>query len=366
MCRGWGVAICGVCVVFLAAGCAEQSKPAGSPIERAWESPGGRNSPAASQSAARPAPPAQNSPTNVTSQPAQTSPPDDVLAVVNGTPIRRSTVTALLMESHGLSTLESLVLLTAARQKAAAMSLTVTQADIKGAHEDALRRLATPFVGTDRPPLDRTAAESLLREFLTAKNISLREWELRMEQRAIVAKIAAAEVARSPVTEKMLRLQYDQDFGEKVQVRHIQLASLAEVTRAKALLTEKDFELVAREMSGNEFTASQGGLMPPFTRDDPAVAPLLRQTAFALKVGEVSTAIHEQNRYQIIRVERYFPAGKTSYENTDKDKLRARVLDQLARQRMEDLEDELFRNAAVDIRDPNLSTQFRNKHRPQK
>jgi hypothetical protein len=41
------------------------------------------------------------------------------------------------------------------------------------------------------------------------------------------------------------------------------------------------------------------------------------------------------------------------------------VLDRLTRQRMEDLEAELFRNAAVDIRDVNLSRQFRDKHRTQ-
>lgn len=365
MSRAWVVAGLCACLSGLPPGCTDDRGTTASPIERAWESPGGRNSPAGSDSETRQASPARSS-TPAASQPERAVSPDDVLALVNGAPIRRSAVIALLMESHGLSTLESLILLTAARQKAAAMALTVTQADIKEAHEDALRRLAAPIVGTDRPPLDRAAAENLLREFLTAKNISIREWELRMEQRAFIAKIAAADVARTSVTEEQLRLQFEQDYGEKVQIRHIQLASLAEVTRAKALLSEKGFEVVAREMSNNELTASQGGLMPPFTRNDPAVAPLLREAAFTLKAGEVSTAIQEQNRYQIIKVERHFPAGKTSFAGADKAKLRARVIDQLKRQRMEDLENELFNSAVVDVRDPDLSTRFRNKHRQRK
>jgi hypothetical protein len=62
-------------------------------------------------------------------------------------------------------------------------------------------------------------------------------------------------------------------------------------------------------------------------------------------------------------VTRRFPASAVGFENVDKDKLRAKVLDRLTRLRMEDLEAELFRNAAVDIRDANLSRQFRDKHR---
>ncbi|HSW44015.1 MAG TPA: peptidylprolyl isomerase, partial [Phycisphaerae bacterium] len=297
------------------------------------------------------------------SQPVPAVSRDDVLALVNGEPIRRSTVAALLMECHGLSMLESLVLLAAAKQKAAQMSLTVTPADIKTAHEDALRQLSMPFIGPDRPPLDRPTAERLLNSFLATKNISRREWELRMEQRAYIARIASAEVAKTEITEAMLRSQYEQDFGEKVQVRHIQLSSLAQVTRARALLAVKDFELVARQMSENELTASQGGLMPPFTRKDPAVPPLLRETAFSLKVGEVSTAVHEQSWYHLIKVERRFPASSVTFENADKDNLRGRVLDDLRSQRIDDLEQELFRGAAVDIRDINLNTMFRDKYR---
>lgn len=365
------VAVLGVCVAgMVVVGCTQQTQSAGTPLDRVWESPAGESAtPPKSGSPARPATP-QESPTQASSRPASQPSagvsPEDVLAVVNGEPISRSRVVGLLMECHGLDMMECLVLLTAARQKAADMSLNVAPADIKAAHEDALRQMATPLVGVDKAPLDRAATERLLRDFLAAKNISQRQWNLRMEQRAYIAKIAAAEVAKTDITEAMLRARYEQDYGEKVQVRHIQLSSLAQVTRARALLAEKDFELVARQMSENEFTASQGGLLPPFTRNDPAVPPLLRETAFGLKVGDVSTAIHEQNQYHLIKLERRFPASAVGFENVDKDKLRASVLDRLTRQRMQDLEAELFRSAAVDIRDAKLSRQFRDKRRTER
>ncbi len=335
-------------------------------MERAWESVGRPPTPSApaTRSADAPARPAAAAATAPAGSPPQVAGSrNDVLALVNGEPIYRSTLLDLLVECHGEKMLEALILLTAARQKAASMSVTVGPADIQAAHEDALRRLATPFINPDQPPLDRATAERLLREFLTAKNISPREWDIRMEQRAIIARIAAAEVARTPITEEMLRSRFEQDYGEKVQIRHIQLSSLAQVTRARALLADKDFELVARQMSENELTASQGGLIPPFTRNDTAVPPLIRETAFSLQVGEVSTAIQELGHYQLIKLERRFPADGVSFDKADKAQLRARVVDRLARQRAEDLEGELFRDAAVDVRDAKLGAQFREKNR---
>jgi parvulin-like peptidyl-prolyl isomerase len=272
-------------------------------------------------------------------------------------------VVDLLIESHGLGILEHLILLNAARRRAAEMSLKVTRQDIDAAHEDALRRLATPMGGPQTGRLDERTAERLLQGFLAAKNISQREWDLRMEQRAYLAKIAGAEVAKMEVTEQMLRQEYERAYGEKVQVRHIQLGSLVEVTRIRALLAEKGFELIARQHSENEFTAAHGGLMPPFTRNDPDIPPLICEMAFGLEVGQVSPAIQEQGRYHLIRLERRFPASDVGFENVDKDALRKRLLDRLTDQWQVALEGELFRSAAVDIRHKALSRQFREKHR---
>ena len=101
----------------------------------------------------------------------------------------------------------------------------------------------------------------------------------------------------------------------------------------------------------------------PFTRSDPGIPPLIRETAFGLKEGEVSTAIHEQNTYHLIKLERRFPASDVGYENVSKDKLRKSLLDRLTRIRQDALEGELFQSAAVDIRDPALRAAFVQKHR---
>lgn len=286
------------------------------------------------------------------------------MAVVNGVPIPRSEVEKLLLECHGLAMLENLVLFNAAKKRAGELKLSVTSADVAAAHQDALRRLASPLGDQGGPTMDGRTAQTLLDGFLAAKNISPREWQLRMEERAYLAKIAAAEVAKMEITEKMLREEYTLAYGERVQIRDIQLGSLAAVTRAKALLAGgKDFELVARQMSENEFNAARGGLVSPFTRSDPGIPPLIRETAFGLKEGEISTAIHEQNTYHLIKLERRFPASEVGFENVSKDKLRKSLADRLARVRQDALEVELFQSAAVDIRDPALRAAFVQKHR---
>lgn len=362
--------LAGCTIILLLAGCARSDKPVGIPIEQAWERP------------APPSPPA--SATATASGTAGTQPAEldsaDIIAVVNGTPIARSSMVRTLLDSHGLSLLEQLILLNAARQRGAKMGLAVTSADVQAAHEDALRRLATPVGGIDEQTLDRQVTERLLKEFLVAKNISRVEWDRRMEQQAWLRKIAVAEFEKTDVTNDMLREEYGLEFGERVQVRHIQVSSLQAAARVRAALTgtgDSDspvppaagqsvsarFELVARQYSENQLTAARGGLMPPFTRNEPTVTPLIREAAFSLQPGQFSPPVHETGGYHILLLERRFPASSVGFENVDHARLRQRFLDRRIRQRVEILDGELFKTALIDVRDPELARQFRARYR---
>ncbi len=342
-------------------GCATEPKSTGTPIETVWESPATKPAPAPPAAAAE-QPASASQPASETAAPAFAD-PAEVIARVNGRAIARGELAEMLIDSHGLSVLEQLVLLTAARQRAAEMSLTVSAADITAAQDDALRRLASPVGNPDEQPLDRQVAERLLDELLVAKNVSRSEWDRRMEQQAYLRKIAAAEVEKMTVTPEMLKQEYALAYGERVQIRHIQVSSLDAVRRVRDQLeARKDFELVARESSENQITAARGGLMPPFTHNDQAVTPLIREAAFSLTVGQVSPAINEGNWYHIIRLERRFPASEVGFENVDQNALRRRLLDRLIQQRQTTLEAELFSAAVVDITDRELRRQFRLRH----
>lgn len=342
-----------VCLVSVV-GCGPKPRPVvATPIANVWESP------------APPVPPPPRPEPLADTEPAdEADGGSQPIAVINGEPLPRSALVNRLMESHGLAQLEQIILLTVARQRAGKLGLTVTPADVRAAHDEALRRLGTPISDPSARVLDAREAQRLLDDFLAAKNISRSEWDARMEQKAYLRKIAEAEVAQTTITEEMLRNEYEQSYGEKVQIRHIQVGSLAAAARVRALLAaNKDFELIARQMSENAMTASQGGLARPFTRNDPGVAPVLREVAFNLKPGQISEAVRDGNAYHILRLERRFPASDIGFENADRNELRRRLINRLVQQREQDLEAELFQSAVVDIRNEVLARQFREKHR---
>ncbi len=338
------------------AGCAPKPNTVvATPIANVWESP----------APPVPPPPKLEPLPDAETQPAAGQVDDSQpIAVVNGEPLSQSLLVSRLIESHGLGQLEQMIVLAVARQKATKLGLKITPADVRAMHQEALKRLATPVIDPQARVLDPREAQRLLDEFLAAKNVSRSEWDSRMEQKAYLRKIAEAEVAKTTITDDMLRNEYDQDYGEKVQIRHIQVGSLAAAARVRALLTaNKDFELVARQMSENQITAAQGGLARPFTRNDPGVTPLLREAAFKLKTGEVSEAIRDGNAYHIIRLERRFPASDIGFTNVDRNELRGKLIERLVQQREQDLEAELFQSAVVDIRNDELARQYREKHR---
>jgi parvulin-like peptidyl-prolyl isomerase len=103
--------------------------------------------------------------------------------------------------------------------------------------------------------------------------------------------------------------------------------------------------------------------MPPFTRHDGAVPPLIRDKAFSLKPGETSAPLREGAWYHIIKIERTFPASGVGFENVEAETLRKRLTDRLTRQRIDALDAELFQSARIQIRNPRLEKKFREKHR---
>jgi len=359
-------AVLGFCVAC------DPEPPAASPVERTWESPPSvelaERQPAAvdgDRSVTTMVPPAVATQPDPVAHTAAIEPAQPAVAVVNGERVDRTALVNMLIESHGLPVLEQLILLTVARQKARTLSLTVTPDDIKAAEDEALRQIAAPVGDPEALPLDRAASERLLAEFLQLKGLSRKEWAYRMEQRACLGRIAQAEVDAMEITESMLRDEYALAYDERVQARHIQTSSQAAINRAAAMLDARRFEEVARELSENPITREQGGLMPPFTRHDGAVPPLIREQAFSMNVGETSPPLREGTWYHIIRLERRFPASSVGFENIDQDLLRTRLKERLIRQRIDELDIELFQSARIQIRDPRLERQFRVKHRQQ-
>ncbi len=193
--------------------------------------------------------------------------PGDVpIATVNGKPILRDRVIGLLLRSHGAGVLEQLIGLETAAMAAAEKGLTITGADVDREYGRALRRLADPLASVTSTPFDRDAAEDLLETVLRTRNISREEFAIIMRRNAYLRKVIRAEHV---VTEAQLREEFQRQYGQRIQVRHVQLASLSEVERVRERLAAgEDFGELAGRYSANAASARVGGLLEPFSAEN--------------------------------------------------------------------------------------------------
>jgi len=308
-------------------------------------------------SASTPAPPPQ-------SQASMDGRVDEPIATVDGVPIGRERLVGLLLRGHGAARLEQLIVLERAQRRAARLGVVVNQADIDAEYDRGLGRALASF-GWKAPddPIsdsDRRHAEAQLDQYLAERNVSRAEFQLLVRISAYLRGLIESELT---IEESELRLEFERLHGPKVEIRHIPLATLAEANRVTERLAAGDsFSTLARLYSPNASTASEGGLLPPFTVDDPDVPALLRETAFGLEPGQVSMPIRVEPWYYLIRVERRIAASARSFDDA-RAELEQRVRDRTLRPGMERLYRELLDEADIRVSDPALNDAFERRRR---
>lgn len=297
-------------------------------------------------------------PASATSQrTAASQQPDAPIATVNERPIARNRLIDLLLEEHGPGLLEQFIVLEAAKALAADRGIIVTSADVSREYDRALEHLAGPLEAA--AGMDRPTVEQALDSILAQRNISHREFMLGMERTAFLRKLAAAEVR---VSADEIGAEFERQFGPRVELRLIQLASSAATVRAQSeLRTGVSFDEVARSHSVNSASAARGGLLEPFTAQDDAVPLALREAAFSMEVGEVSGAIRVGQWTCILKLERRLPAQYPDLDSV-REQLESDIRERLAGSVMQDLHERLLRQARVIIHDPILREAFRAKH----
>jgi parvulin-like peptidyl-prolyl isomerase len=331
--------------IGVTAGCASRETSRAPEVTRAWADP-------------KPSTPEQ--PVRfIDEKPSLAPSASSPIATVNGAPLSRERFFTALLHGHGLALLEQLVVLEAARQLADDRGITVTQNDIDRTFTDAMVHMAGPTVSMQTVEQRREIGEQLLRDFLRKKNISRSAYMLGIERAAYLEKIVAAE---SDLEEAALRAEFDRQYGEKVQVRHIQLQSLDDVQQVRALLDAGGrFEAVARQHSQNFETGLAGGQLPPFTRDDPDVPQIFAVTAFSLEPGQVSAPIQDGPWYHILKLEQRFPSSDVDFEQV-RDQLVESARRRQVQPAVRELAERLFNEARVEVLEPTLRKQYDAKH----
>lgn len=335
-------------VGLLASGCASRNVSSGRPVADAWREP-------------KPAVTTPAIATGALSGAIDRSsiverPP---IVEVNATRLSRAQFVDVLVQSHGLELLESVIVREAARQLAEERGIEVTRDAINRARDAAIMRLAGPATST-QPSDDRLEqGERILNHFLRDKRIGYAEWMLGIERTTYLREIVARDVS---VGELDLRAEYARRYGAKVQVRHIQLESVADVKKVQDLLKKgNQFETLARKFSQNDETAVNGGLLPPFVAGDPALPPLFSITAFTLEPEQVSAPIRESAWYHLIRLERRFPPSEVEFRHV-RDELVEPARERLILEKIQQLGKRLFTESQVRIFDDDLSRRFRDRY----
>jgi len=296
------------------------------------------------------APAANSSPSN---RPEQSSAPanDPIIAHVEGVTITLQQLQKPLMEAYGLNLLLRLAELDLVKSDAAKAQITVTDADLQHEREHVLEGLFK-----EAPPeQDR---QKLLDQFLAQRRISAYEFELTVQSNAYLRKIAEPLI-KGKITEENLHEAFGVVYGETVQVRHIQCANMQEIAEAqRRLAAGEPFEKVAREMSRNERTAPLGGEVAAFSREQD-LPQAFKDTAFALKEGQVSDPVYADGAYHLIKLEKRFPPKAVKFEDV-KETLREQLHDRLLQVAINNLRDRIRQRIGRELRieDPTLRQQL--------
>lgn len=282
------------------------------------------------------------------------------LATVGTTGISRDEFVSLLIRSRGVAVLDQLVGLAAAEELAKARGVSVSEANVDLEYELALRRLWDPLAFNTTEGFDKKEAERLLDSILAARSMSREEFRVTVRRNAVLRRVLAAELT---VSDEQVRSEYDLAYGERVQIRHIQLGNLADARRIKERLASGDnFAELAARFSTNATTARRGGLLDPFSIRDELYPLALRQSAEKLEPGQVSEVIRVGEWYQLVKLEKKVPAQQQDFDSV-RDALMQRVMVRLTDPGMRDLHDKLMREAKLQISDPLLRDLYDRAHR---
>jgi foldase protein PrsA len=289
-----------LCAVF-AAGCSDHSLPR------------------ASASATHDDPP------RLTGGPPVESPREDAaVARVNGKPITREQLVKPLIDTYGLNLLLNMIQLELARQNAAKAGLKVTPEDVAREKQFMLKGFF--------PDAKEEDYQQLLVQLLKQQNITQAQWEILLQTNACLRKMAEPLCA-GKITEENIQQAFDLRYGAQVKIRDIQVSNIKEAQEVKKRLAEgQKFEEVAKALSQDTHTASQGGEWPAFAANSTTVSDLIKEQAFGLKPGEVSDPLNTGNAIHVITVEKRIAPVVAKLDAPTHEYLRSALMDKIVQE----------------------------------
>jgi len=199
---------------------------------------------------------------------------------------------------------------------------------------------------------DQAHRERMLDDLMARGNVSRKQWRMSMRRQALLCKMAGQDVT---VSDQEMQEAFEEEFGRKVVVRHIQSASLEESRQAmERLKAGEDFAALARQVSKNS-SAEDGGLLPAIGARPASVPAALQKAAWAMtSPGETAGPTQVGTSYHILRLERIVEPPKADLAEV-KDQLASQVKYRKLRDAKGRLLRELIDQAQVRWVDPALA-----------
>ncbi len=223
-----------------------------------------------------------------------------------GRGVGREQLVDLLIRFHGPALLEELAVTICAQQELERRGLVVREEDVELEYQTLLADMTDPLHAVTGAAPDRREGERVLEAVLAERNVPLAQFRLGVRRQAMLRKLIERETT---VSDEEVERELRARSGERVQVRHVQVATPAQVDAVlRELRGGAAFMDVAGRLSGNAGTAARGGLLEPFTRGDERVPAILREAAFALSAGQVSAPLRVGHWYHVLTLEQRLPA----------------------------------------------------------
>ncbi|HSH96497.1 MAG TPA: peptidylprolyl isomerase [Roseimicrobium sp.] len=285
-----------------------------------------------------------------------------------------------LIEAHGLNTLLVVVQLELAKGLAEKVGIRVTEADVVAERESMLTKL---FSENDERLDDMIAnaeklkkpelveklkqqklsdRDLLLKQFLEQQRISQSELDLVVSTNLYLRKVAEPQVANQ-IKEEDVRREFAIRFNEQIKARHIQLKRPQDAAEVYRRLKEgQPFDQVATALSTNPTTATLGGELPPFGREDTRLPQNFKDVAFSLKDGQVSDPVEWEGSYHIIKAEHRIQPRVVKFEDVAPG-LRRDLTERVTQAVVTRIRADIGQVArtAMKINDPELERQFKLK-----
>jgi PPIC-type PPIASE domain len=321
---------------------------------------------------------------------------DSIVARVNGRTITMAQLLPPLIDSHGLTTLMTLVQLELAKQAADERHVTVSPDDVTRERQLMLAKLFQDFdQGMDDKIDDAHKAGNaervkklqqekddghtqLLEQFYAQQRLTPGEFDQLLQINTYLRKIAEP-LLKDKITDEMLKQRFGATYGEKVKVRHIQFNRSTDALAAKAQLPgggnapmnaqvdfermESAFAKLASAVSTNRQTAALGGELPAFTVADDRFPKAFKEAAFALKErGQVSDLVQDGANYHLILLQERIAPKAVKFEDV-KESLKADLMDKAVQATVKQLRQQLADQAvaSLTISEPVMNQQWQEK-----